>query len=79
MTAHSLDQMRVGKAPPHIVIKNSGLEEMSLTSFANSRTVYPDTDTNAEISPKLACFAVALMMNGLIFTGVNYLLSGKMG
>jgi hypothetical protein len=33
---------------------------------------------NTETSSKLACFAVALMMNGLIFAGVNYLLDGKM-
>jgi hypothetical protein len=76
MTLHSLDQVRAGKAPPHIVIKDSGIEEMSLTSFASSRTAYPGTSINTEISSKLACFAVALMMNGLIFTGVNYLLNG---
>jgi hypothetical protein len=51
---------------------------MSLTSFASSRTAYPDTIMNTEISSKLACFAVALVMNGLIFAGVNYLLNGEM-
>jgi hypothetical protein len=32
-----------------------------------------DLSMNTEISSKLTCFAVALMMNGLILAGVNYL------
>jgi hypothetical protein len=77
MTLHSLDQVRAQRARHHIVLKNSGVEEMSLRSFASSRTAYPDKTITAEISWKLACFAAALMMNGLIFAGVNYLLNGN--
>jgi hypothetical protein len=78
MTLHSLDRVRAGKGRRHIVLKNSGVEEISLTSFARFRTAHPDTIMKPGISSKLVCFAVALMMNGLIFAGVNYLLNGKM-
>jgi hypothetical protein len=73
MTLHSLDFVRAAEARHRIVLKNSGVEELSLTSFAGSRTTHPDIVVDSGISSKLTCFAVALMMNGLIFAGVNYL------
>jgi hypothetical protein len=77
MTLHSLDHVRTGKAGHHIVLKNRDVEKLSLASFARLRTVYRDTIIKTGISSRLACFAVALIINGLIFAGVNHLFHGK--
>ena len=76
MTLHSLDHVRAEKYRHHTVRKSAGVEEPSLISFARSLTAYQDAIMKTEISSQLAGFAVAFMMNGLIFAGMNYLFNG---
>jgi hypothetical protein len=77
MTFHSLEHARARRARNHTVLKNLGVQELSLTYFTRLRMPPQVATMNTEIPSKLACFAAALMMNGLIFAGMNYLFSGQ--
>jgi hypothetical protein len=76
MRFRSLELVRATKARNHTGLKNLGVQEPSLTYFTRLRMPPQDATVNTEISSRLACFAVALMMNGLIFAGMNYLFNG---
>jgi hypothetical protein len=72
MRIHTLEHMRARKARNHTILKHMGVEERSLY-LARLSMPSQEATMNAEISSKFACFAAALMLNGLIFAGMNYL------
>jgi hypothetical protein len=76
MRFHTFRNMRAQKARNHTILKHMGVEERSLY-FARLSMPSQDAAAITEISSKLACFAAALMLNGLIAAGMNYLFNGQ--
>jgi hypothetical protein len=77
MRLHELEDMRAKKIRNNTALKDLGIEELSSTYFTRMRRLSQDATANNDISSKLACFAAALMMNGLIFAGANYLFNSQ--